>query len=59
MSSGTVRNAATNGTENNRVKLNARRCDACAPSRSPDDSRCDISGSNTVPIAIPITPIGS
>ena len=31
MTSGTVRNAATNGTENNSVKSKARRCDAIAP----------------------------
>jgi len=31
MTSGTVRNAATNGTENNSVKSNARRCAAIAP----------------------------
>ena len=30
--SGTVRNAATNGTENSSVKSKARRCDAIAPS---------------------------
>jgi len=31
MTSGTVKNAATNGTENSSVKSKARRCDAIAP----------------------------
>ncbi len=59
MTSGTVRNAATNGTENSSVNSKARRCDAIAPAWSPAVIRRDISGSNTVPIAMPITPIGN
>ena len=59
MTSGTVRNAATNGTENSSVNSKARRCDAIAPAWSFVVRARDISGSSTVPMAIPITPIGS
>ena len=59
MTSGTVRKAATNGTENNSENSNARRCAADAPVTSFAVSRRDISGNSTVPIAIPITPIGN
>jgi hypothetical protein len=43
----------------NNVNSKARRCDAAAPASSPAVIRRDISGSNTVPMAMPITPIGS
>jgi hypothetical protein len=59
MVSGTTMKAATNGTDNSSVKSKAFRCDTAAPSKSPAASRRDISGSSTVPMAIPITPIGS
>ncbi len=59
MTSGTVRKAATNGTVDSNVNSKARRCDAAAPASSPAVIRRDISGSSTVPIAMPITPIGN
>ncbi len=59
MKSGTVRNAATKGTENSSVKSKARRCDAIAPAASFAVRLRDIAGNSTVPTAMPITPIGS
>ena len=59
MMSGTVRNAATNGTENNSENWKARSCDASAPAWSSAVIRRAISGNSTVPMAMPMTPIGS
>ena len=59
ITSGTVRKAATNGTEDSSVNSKARRCEAIAPASSPAVIRRDISGNSTVPIAMPITPIGN
>ena len=58
MTSGTVRNAATNGIENNNVKSNARPlCLFGTGVVARRTSRRDLSGNSTVPIAIPITPM--
>ena len=59
ISSGTSRNATKQGIDSSSVSSIARFCARRAPASSPAASRRAISGSTTVPAAIPITPIGS
>src|SRR5256885_320792 len=59
MRSGIARNATTHGIDSSSVSSIARFCACRAPASSPAAIRPAISGSSTVPTAMPITPIGS
>ena len=59
MASGTTRKATTQGRPSRSANSMARFCAERAPASSPAASRCVISGSSTVPTAMPITPIGN
>ena len=58
INSGTIRNATRHGTDSSSVNSMARFCEWRAPASSPAVIRRAISGSSTVPAAMPITPIG-
>ena len=59
MMPGMARKANTNGKVSSRVSAAERFCAASEPARSPLASRADISGSSTVPNAMPSTPSGN
>ncbi len=54
-----MKNAAMQGSVSSRPSTTARFCAMLAPFSSLRASLADISGSSTVPIATPTTPIGS
>ena len=57
--SGTAMKAMTQGTASSNANSMARFCAERAPLSSPDANRRVISGTSTVPMAMPMTPIGS
>ena len=59
ISSGMTKKAAMQGTDSSSVNSMARFCACAAPASSPAAMRRAISGSTTVPAAMPMTPIGS
>ena len=54
-----VRNATKNGADSAMVSAIVRFCASIAPRSSPAEKRRLISGSSTVPAAMPMTPMGS